>query len=49
MSQDKKLSKESFIYILNSMTNKEINEYIKSKGKPPKAVRPILVLRDLQK
>ena len=44
-----KLSKESFIQILNGMTDKEINEYIKSKGKPPKSIRPILVLRDLQK
>ena len=44
-----KLSKESFIQILNGMTNKEINDYIKSKGKPPKAIRPILVLTHLQK
>ena len=48
MSKEK-LNKEGFIKVLSSMTVQEINEYIKSKGKPPKAIRPILVLRDLQK
>lgn len=39
--------KEDFISLLNSMSPQEINEYIKSKGKPPKSIRPILVLKDL--
>ena len=43
-----RVSKEDFISVLNSMTEIELNEYIKSKGKPPKPIRPILVLRDLQ-
>lgn len=41
------IAKEDFINILCSLSVTEINEIIKQKGKPPKPIRPILVIRDL--
>ena len=41
------INKEDFIHILSSLSVTEINELIKQTGKPPKPIRPILVIRDL--
>jgi len=34
----KKMSRKDFLDILTSMTDTELNDYIKAKGKPPKKV-----------
>lgn len=39
-----KITKENFLKVMNSMSKEELNNYIKDKGKPPKLIRPIVVL-----
>ena len=40
--------KEDFIQVLESLTDKEINDYIKKKGKPPKIVMMCHMIKEME-
>lgn len=42
MKVDKQQQKDNFLKILSAMTSDEINNLIKTKGKKPKLVKPII-------
>ena len=46
MKNNTNITKRDFINLISGMTNTELNDYIKSHGKPPKQMRMFTVINN---